>query len=69
MSDRTEDVIFYALTLLLPLSALVARRLPVRDTVKMALAWVAIFVLLFGVVAAWQQAMGVGSGLRDTLGL
>lgn len=33
----------YALLLILPLSALLARRLPVATTVKMALAWIAIF--------------------------
>ncbi|AOH85096.1 hypothetical protein AWL63_15165 [Sphingomonas panacis] len=65
----TGDVLFYVVMLVLPISALVARRLPVGEVVKMALAWLAIFLLLFCVVAAWQEAMGVGAGMRGSLGL
>lgn len=43
MSDETGQILFYLVALLLPLSALVARRLPIRDVVKYAVAWVAIF--------------------------
>lgn len=41
---------------ILPLSALMARRLPLASWIKMALVWVAIFVLLFVVVSLWQGA-------------
>lgn len=36
---------FYALLLILPISALIARRLPIRQWVPMALAWVTIFAI------------------------
>lgn len=65
----TGDVVLYAAMLLLPISALIARRLPVGQMAKMALAWLAIFLLLFFVVTAWQEAMGVGAGMRGLLGL
>lgn len=41
--ERVADVVFYGLFLLLPLSALFARRLPLARTATMALAWLAIF--------------------------
>lgn len=65
----TGDVILYAAMLLLPLSALIARRLPIGDMLKMALAWLAVFLLLYLVVVAWQEAMGIGSGARGLLGI
>ena len=68
MNDRYVDVFYYALWLILPISALAARRLPMKDSFKMALAWVAIFGLLFGLVALWQQAFGAGAGLRGFFG-
>ncbi|WP_332818599.1 hypothetical protein [Sphingopyxis sp.] len=36
------------------ISSLVARRLPMADWIKMALAWVAIFGLVFLVIRTWQ---------------
>ena len=65
----TGDVMFYVIMLVLPISALVARRLPVGEVIKMALAWLAIFLLLYFVVVAWQEATGVGAGMRGFLGL
>lgn len=38
-------LIFYALLLILPVSALVARRVPTATLMKMALIWVAVFGL------------------------
>jgi hypothetical protein len=35
-------------------SSLIARRLPMKDWVKMALAWAAIFGLMFLVIRTWQ---------------
>jgi aspartyl protease family protein len=68
MNDNSFDFFYLVLLLVLPISALVARRIPMRDTFKMALAWVAIFGVLFLLVEAWQQAFGVGAGLRGFFG-
>jgi len=62
MNDRA-DALYYLLWLILPISALAARRIPMKDSFKMALAWIAIFLTLFIVVALWQQASGVGGAL------
>lgn len=45
MSERTGEVLIYALMLVVPLSALLARRVPLRQTLKFALAWIAIFAV------------------------
>ena len=50
MSDQAGHIVFLLLLLVLPLSALAARRLPVGRTVAIALAWVAIFAVVIGVV-------------------
>lgn len=68
MTDQSMDVIYYALMLILPVSALAARRLPLGDTIKMALAWVAIFGILFVLVVLWQEAFGAGAALGGLLG-
>lgn len=68
MNDRSADILYYMLWLILPISALAARRIPMRDTFKMALAWVAIFGVLFVLVEIWQQAFGVGAGLGGFFG-
>lgn len=41
--DRTADLIFYMLLLVLPLSALLARRVRIGTTLKMAVAWILVF--------------------------
>ena len=64
MTDTTGSAILLVLMLVLPISALAARRLPVGETVKLALIWLAIFGVLFGAVALWQGAMGVGASVR-----
>ena len=63
VNDNTADIVMYGLLLLLPLSALAARRLPMKNTAKMVLAWVAIFGFAFILVAAWQSVTGVGAAL------
>ena len=60
MNDGQLEGVLLAVMLILPISALVARRLPLGEAVKMALAWVAIFGFLFVIVALWQWAMGTG---------
>lgn len=44
-----------ALMLILPISALAARRLLLNEVVKLGLVWVAIFAVLVGAVMPWQQ--------------
>ena len=51
--DRAADIAFACLLLLLPLSALIARRVPLGRTVKMAAAWLAIFAI--GLLLASQR--------------
>ena len=64
MNDDQLNGLLFMVMLILPISALAARRLPLGTTVKMALAWIAIFGGLFVLVALWQWATGTGSLLR-----
>jgi aspartyl protease family protein len=45
--DQAPNTLYYLLWLMLVVSALVSRRLPVGKVAKMALAWVAIFASVF----------------------
>jgi aspartyl protease family protein len=63
MSDQPMDSVYYLLLLVLPIAALMARRIPMRDGFKMALAWVAIFGVAYVLVALWQQSTGTGAAL------
>ena len=51
--DRTADFLMYAAMLILPLSALLARRVPLKRTLAIALAWIAIFAV--GLLVATQR--------------
>jgi len=65
----TGTAIFYALLLILPLSSLVAWRMPIGQVAKMALSWVAIFGVLL-LVVTWATRSGFSLGeLADDLGL
>lgn len=68
MTDRSADALYMLLLLALPISALAARRLPMKDSFKMALAWIAIFGVAFILVSAWQQATGAGATLGGFFG-
>jgi aspartyl protease family protein len=68
MNNGSLDLFYLVLILVLPISALAARRIPMRDAFRMALAWVAIFGILFVLVELWQQAFGAGAGLRGVFG-
>ncbi len=46
-------LVFYLLVLILPISALVARRLPARQWLPMAAIWVAIFGIGWIVIASF----------------
>ncbi|MGU3391379.1 retropepsin-like aspartic protease family protein [Sphingomonas sp. M1A8_2b] len=61
--DRAAQFALYAIMLILPLSALAARRLPVEPMLKMVLAWIAIFTV--GVLIASQRDRF--SGLLSTI--
>jgi aspartyl protease family protein len=63
------DIFYFALMLILPLSALAARRLPIGSTLKMALAWIAIFVVLMIVVGNWGRVAPALQPIADTLGI
>jgi aspartyl protease family protein len=58
VSDETGYALIYALLILLPVSALVARRLPLSTVVKYALAWVAIFGVGLLAVLLYQRMAG-----------
>ena len=52
--DTTVQIIWFVGAFALVVSSLLARRLPMTDWLKMALAWVAIFGLVFLVIRTWQ---------------
>ena len=61
MTNDNLNIVFLALCLVLPISALAARRLPLSSMAKMALAWVAIFGAAFALVELWQMVTGAGT--------
>ena len=65
MSDRTVDIVFYALLLLLPLSALIARRPPIGRTLRSIVAWVAIFGVGLAAVQYRDRLPDMGRLLDD----
>ncbi|WP_179102025.1 hypothetical protein [Sphingopyxis sp. KK2] len=54
MSDMAVTMVWGIGALVLVGSSLIARQLPMKDWVKMALAWAAIFGLMFLVIRTWQ---------------
>jgi aspartyl protease family protein len=57
--DRAAQFALYAVMLILPLSALVARRLPLKPVLKMAVAWVAIFVVALLIASQRDRLSGL----------
>ncbi|MBX9796406.1 TIGR02281 family clan AA aspartic protease [Sphingomonas sp.] len=55
MSDQSGNAIFYLALLILPLSALIARRLPLGQLAKMALGWAGIFAVALLLVTLWTR--------------
>lgn len=53
--DMAVELIWFAGAFTLVLSALIVRRIPAADWLKMALAWAAIFALVFLVIRTWQS--------------
>lgn len=52
--DTAVQMLWFAGAFTLVVSSLLARRFPVADWLKMALAWAAIFGLVFLVIRTWQ---------------
>jgi aspartyl protease family protein len=50
VNDRAPYVVFYILAAVFVASSLIGRRLPLGQTVKMALAWIAIFAVVIASV-------------------
>jgi aspartyl protease family protein len=64
-SDRVADIVMYALFLILPVSALLARGVPLKRTMAMALAWVAIFAVGLLIVSQRHRLSGIMSIFSD----
>ena len=67
--DTTASALFYALCVILPLSALLARRLPMKKVAKMALGWGAIFVLALLLATQRHRVSAWWNGIRGNDGL
>ena len=64
MSDNSPYAIYYLLVAVLVASSLVGMRLPIGKVLKMTLAWVAIFAVMFGLFAFRSEFASVGARLR-----
>lgn len=64
-ADRTADALLYGTTIVLPLAALAARRPPLGTTVKMALAWLGIFVVALVLVSQRHRVTELIAPLLD----
>ncbi|HVI98619.1 MAG TPA: TIGR02281 family clan AA aspartic protease [Sphingomonas sp.] len=68
MNDATnQNALFYALCLILPLSALLARRLPIKDVAKMAVAWIAIFAFALLIATQRHRVAAAWTSLHDAV--
>ncbi len=65
MTDRGADLLLYGILLILPLAALIARRPPLEQTLKMALAWAGIFAVGLLIASQWHRLDGITSMLND----
>ncbi|QKS00953.1 TIGR02281 family clan AA aspartic protease [Sphingomonas sp. CL5.1] len=66
MSNGAE-IALYALMLVLPLSALLSRRVPIGRTVKMALAWIAIFAIALVIVGQRDRLRPIWEDTQNAL--
>jgi len=70
VTNEAPNALYYALLLILPLSALIARRVPLGQTLRMALAWVGIFAVGLVLATAYTRNRGtvdewlVSAGLK-----
>ena len=54
MSDKAPYIVFYAIAAVFVASALIGRRIPIGNAAKMALAWIAIFMVAIAVAVFWR---------------
>jgi predicted aspartyl protease len=52
MSENAPYIVFYAIAAVFVASALVARRIPIEKAARMALAWIAIFLVAIAIAVA-----------------
>ena len=52
MSGQAPYVVFYVIAAVFVASALVSRRIPMANALKMALAWIAIFAVAIAIAVA-----------------
>ncbi|WP_445192900.1 retropepsin-like aspartic protease family protein [Sphingomonas sp. Tas61C01] len=64
-ADRSADALLFVLLLILPLSALIARRVPLKRTGAMALAWAAIFAVGLLIASQRHRFVGITSLFSD----
>ncbi len=65
--EQGAELLFYAMALLLPLSSLLSRRVPIGQTLKMALAWIGIFGVGLVLVSQREKIGAVFDDARRTL--
>lgn len=65
--NRGVEIALYAMMLVLPLSALLSRRIPLGQTVKMVLAWVMIFAVGLVIVGQRDRIAPIWNDTRDAL--
>ncbi|MEO7410797.1 MAG: TIGR02281 family clan AA aspartic protease [Sphingomicrobium sp.] len=63
--DDSGRLIYLALCLVLVVSSLIGMRLPIGKTVKMLLAWVVIFAVVFGLFTFRSEFSAFGSRLKS----
>lgn len=68
MSDDAGQILFYGIMILLPLSALIARRVPLGPTLKMAAAWIGIFIVGLVLVGQRDRLSGLLGGQQASGG-
>lgn len=64
MSGRGPDVVYLLLAIVLVLSGLLARKLPLGHVLKMAAAWVAVFGVFFAIFAFRSNFTSLGQRLK-----
>ena len=68
MNDKTQDAIYLGIWLVFIASAFAVRRVPLKASIKMALAWVGIFAVALVVVSGRHQYAAMWSSATAFLG-
>lgn len=68
-ADTQFNALWYLLALILPASALLARRLPLGQTLRLALAWAAIFAVALILATFWVRNRSTVDGFLADAGL